>query len=257
MKNLLVAGFLVLSSFAVTAQTVAVVDFMKVPDNGQDAYLAVEKQWKPLHQNRVESGTILGWNLYAVRGSGSQSPYNFATITIYENFGKTEAPLTDADFKKAFGSNQADVMKKTGASRSLIYSQTYHFQVGLPSDGPDKYLVINSIHTNDLNKYINMEKVGYMPMHDEAKKAGQRSSWGIWTLWPNEDNNVQAVAVDGYSRFSEINNVNYDDLMGKVIAGKKPGEVFEMTDQINKTDEIRTIVKSELWELLDSTAPKK
>jgi hypothetical protein len=45
--------------------------------------------------------------------------------------------------------------------------------------------------------------------------------------------------------------------MGKVIASKKPGEVFEMTDQINKTDDIRTIVKSELWELVDSTAPKK
>jgi hypothetical protein len=102
-----------------------------------------------------------------------------------------------------------------------------------------------------------MEKVGYMPMHDAAKKAGQRSSWGIWTRWPNEDNSVQAVAVDGYTKFSDINNVKYDELMGKVIADKKPGEVFEMTDQINKTDEIRTIVKSELWELLDSTAPKK
>jgi hypothetical protein len=44
--------------------------------------------------------------------------------------------------------------------------------------------------------------------------------------------------------------------MGKVMASKKPGEVYEMIDQIGKTDAIRTIVKSEIWDLLDVTKPK-
>jgi hypothetical protein len=44
--------------------------------------------------------------------------------------------------------------------------------------------------------------------------------------------------------------------MSKVIADKKPGEVYEMLDQINKTDQIRTIVKSEIWDLIDVTIPK-
>jgi hypothetical protein len=74
--------------------------------------------------------------------------------------------------------------------------------------------------------------------------------------WPNEDNSLQAVAVDGYTKFSDINNVNYTDVMAKVMAEKKPGEVYDMLDQINKTDQIRTIVKSEIWDLLDSTTPK-
>ena len=93
-------------------------------------------------------------------------------------------------------------------------------------------------------------------MHEAAKKLGQRNSWGIWTRWPNEDNSVQAVAVDGYTKFSDINNVNYNDLMSKVMADKKSGEVYEMLDQINKTDQIRTIVKSEIWDLVDVTTPK-
>jgi hypothetical protein len=101
-----------------------------------------------------------------------------------------------------------------------------------------------------------MEKVGYMPMHEEAKKMGQRNSWGIWTRWPNNDNSVQAVAVDGYAKFSDINSVNYNDLMGKVMADKKPGEVYDMLDQINKTDQIRTIIKSEIWDLIDVTKSK-
>jgi hypothetical protein len=101
-----------------------------------------------------------------------------------------------------------------------------------------------------------MEKTGYMPVHLEAKKAGQKNSWGIWTKWPNNDNSVQAVAVDGYSKFSDINGGNWDELMGKLMASKKPGEVYNMFQQIDKTDEIRSIVKSEIWDLVDVTKPK-
>ena len=256
MKNFFLTSLLVLACCVIEAQTVAVVDFMKVQSNNQDVYLAVEKQWKTLHQSRVESGAILGWQLYTVRGSGTSSPYNYATITIFANFAQTESAFTDVDFKKAFGANSAEFLKKTGASRDLIYSQSYQFQVGIPSDGPDKYLVINSIHTDNVEKYINMEKTGYLPMHEEAKKAGQKGSWGIWTKWPNEDNSVQAVAVDGYSKFSDINSINYDDAIQKIMTSKKPGEIYNMVDQVTKTEQIRSIVKSEIWELLDATKAK-
>jgi hypothetical protein len=256
MKNLLLSSFLVLATLANEAQTVAVVDFMKVPGNGQDAYLAVEKQWKSLHQNRIQSGAILGWELYYVRNSGTSSPYNFVTVTIYPNFAKTEASISADDFKKAFGNNSDELMKKTTAARNLIYSETYQLQVGILSNTPDKYIVVNSMHTDNLDKYLNMEKVGYMPMHEEAKKSGKLNSWGIWTRWPNEDNSVQAVAVDGYTNFSDINNMDYNDILGKVMADKKPSEVYDMLDQVNKTDAIRTIVKSEIWDLLDATTSK-
>jgi hypothetical protein len=44
--------------------------------------------------------------------------------------------------------------------------------------------------------------------------------------------------------------------MSKVMASKKPGEVYDMVDQISKTDAVRTIVKSEIWDLLDATKSK-
>ena len=204
----------------------------------------------------LRSNSGLATILYYVRGSGTSSTYNYATVTVYENFAKTDATFTDADFKKAFGNNAAEFLTKTEASRNLIYSETYQLQAGVPSDSPDKYIVINSVHTNNLDQYINMEKVGYLPLHEEAKKAGQKNSWGIWTRWPYEDNSFQAVAVDGYAKFSDINSENYNDLMGKAITGKKPGEVYDMFVQVSKTDEIRSFVKSEIWELVDSTAPK-
>jgi len=257
MKNLLMIMLFVLFSFALKAQIVAVVDYMKVPANGQDVYLAVEKQWKTLHQSRVDAGTILGWELYHVRNSGTLSPYNFATVTIYENFNKTEAPFNDAEFKKAFGNNAADVLKKTTAARDLVYSETYQLAVGLPNAGSDKYIVVNSFQTDDLGKYLNMEKVGFMPLQAESMKMGHRSSWGIWTRWPNADNSVQAVAVDGYTSFADINSMDYNAVIEKVISEKKPAETVEMLDQIYKTGEIRKGVKSEIWEVVDETTPKQ
>ncbi len=55
MKRLLTICMIFLAVVAVEAQTVAVVDFMKVPANGGDAYLAVEKQWKTLASEQGRS----------------------------------------------------------------------------------------------------------------------------------------------------------------------------------------------------------
>jgi hypothetical protein len=256
MKNLYLTILLFLTSLTIEAQIVAVVDYMKVPENGGTAYLAIENQWKALHQSRVESGKILAWHVWYVWNSGANSPYNYVTVSIYENFNKIENQLTEAEFKKFWGDKTDDFLKKTVASRSLIYSEIYHLETGIDAAVSDKYIVINSIHTDNVSDYIKMENVAYKPMHEEAKKLGTRNSWGIWTRWPSVDNSVQAVAVDGYTKFADINGVDYGALFEKVIAGKKAGEILDMTDQIQKTDEIRTIVKSEIWEFVDGTAPK-
>jgi hypothetical protein len=257
MKRILTICMIFLAVMAVEAQTVAVVDFMKVPANGGTNYVAIEKQWKALHQNRVESGAIVAWELYYVRNTGTNSPYNFTTVTVYENFSKTENWATEAEMKKVFGEKMDEFLKKTDASRNLIYSEDYFLQVGIPSDVPDKYLVINEVQTDNVDNYINMEKVGYMPIHQEAKKLGQRNSWGIWTRWPNNDNSFQAVAIDGYTKFEDINGGDYGKALDNILPGKKSGEIFDMMSQINKTDQIRKFVKTEIWDLVDITTPKK
>ena len=257
MKNLFLITFLLFGSFALGAQVVAVVDYMKVPENGDAAYLAVEKLWKTFHQSRVESGKILSWRLWYVRNSGASSPYNYVTVTTYENLGKTEIQLTEAELKQAFGTKYDETMAKTTASRSLIYGETVHLQASIASEVPDKFLVLNFIKTDNLDAYLNMEKTAYMPLHEESKKLGQRNSWRLWTRWPNEDNTYQAAAVDGFSKFEQINNVDYTKALEKVIATKTAMEVFTITELFQKTDDIRTIVKSQIWEMMDGTTPKK
>jgi hypothetical protein len=148
-------------------------------------------------------------------------------------------------------------MNQTGKSRSLIYSESIQLELSVPSDVQDKFLVVNWIKTDNVGDYINMEKVGYLPLHQEAKKAGQKNSWRVWTRWPNEDNSFQAAAVDGYSSFSQINHVDLGAAFEKYIAGKKLDEFWNVTDQVQKTDKIRSIIKTQIWEYVDGTTPKK
>jgi hypothetical protein len=256
MKKVFTICTIFMVALAMEAQTVAVVDYMKVPTNGGNDYVAIEQQWKTLHQNLVEAGRILGWQLYYVRNSGTDSPYNYTTVTIFENFAQTESWVAEDDLKKAFGDKMDDFLKKTEMSRNLIMSETYWLQLGIPSDIPDKFILVNSIQTDNLENYINMEKVGYMPLHQEVKNQGHRNSWGIWTRFPNADNNIQAVAVDGFTNFQDLAEGDYGKILENMLSTKKANETYAMMSEMNKTEQIRKIVKSEIWDLLDITTPK-
>jgi hypothetical protein len=96
-----------------------------------------------------------------------------------------------------------------------------------------------------------------MPIHQEAKKLGQKNSWGIWSRWPNADNNIQAVAVDGYSKFEDISGGDYGKILDNILPTRKSAESYEMMNQLNRTEQARKIVKSEIWDMVDSTTPKK
>jgi hypothetical protein len=149
-----------------------------------------------------------------------------------------------------------EVLNKTVASRSLVGSETVHLEASIASDVPDKYLLVNFIKTDNLDEYLNMEKTAYQPFHEESKRAGERNSWRLWTRWPYQDDAFQAVVVDGYLKFEDINSIDLSAYFGKVTAGKSPGDVMNIVDLALRTEKIRTIAKAEIWDLVDSTAPK-
>jgi hypothetical protein len=47
------------------------------------------------------------------------------------------------------------------------------------------------------------------------------------------------------------------DVFQKATAGLKPEQLLEMTSLIDNTDEIREMIRTQLWEVIDVTTPKK
>ncbi|MDP6457455.1 MAG: hypothetical protein QF669_08410, partial [Candidatus Marinimicrobia bacterium] len=67
----------ILFSTILSAQTIAVVSYMKVEPGNTQEYLEVEKIWKKIHQTRLEKGMIKFWGLYSVMYTGTASEYNY------------------------------------------------------------------------------------------------------------------------------------------------------------------------------------
>ena len=77
----LLIGFILIISTFLNAQTIAVVDYMKVEPENTQAYMEVEKMWKNIHQTRLKKGLIKFWGLYSIMFSGANNDYNYVTVT--------------------------------------------------------------------------------------------------------------------------------------------------------------------------------
>ncbi len=89
-------GLACLSAFAqpATPPKYVQIDYMKVePGRGQQ-YVKLEQDiFKPIHEDRINKGTIESWAVYSVRyPAGTNREYDFVTATVYPNFAAMEVP---------------------------------------------------------------------------------------------------------------------------------------------------------------------
>jgi len=253
MKKIALLCTILWCSFSLFSQTVAVVSYMKVPPAGGDAYIALEHEWKKVHQARVNEGKMIAWELYYVHNQGTSTPYNYATVNIYKDLKAALAGFSEAEFKKALGSKWQDILNKTPASRDLVKEEMYSYVMGIRAKAPEKYLTVSFMRILQPDNYYVMEEEAYMPMHQAAIDDKQMEGWGIWNRAFPEDVEYHAVAVNGYSSLDQLMGLTYADLQEKLKNKMKPSDLVKMVNLVNDTEQIRTMVKSQLWELVDAT----
>jgi hypothetical protein len=103
------------------------IDFMKVaPGKGAD-YLAFERDlWMPVHRERMKSGRLRSWALYGRRfPAGSDTPYNYATITTYDKWQDLDDPILE-HFKKAHPNvSTTEASRRTTEARDLVRGEVW------------------------------------------------------------------------------------------------------------------------------------
>jgi hypothetical protein len=236
----------------------AVVNYMKVKPGNADAFLANERLWKKLHQQRVNDGKMIAWEVYYVHGQGTESAYNYVTVDVFENMQAAFADITTEELKRAFGDKYADVLSKTSSNRDLVYSDTFNREIAIDGKSPDKFVRISFMSIKDNDKYYKIEEKAFKPLHQAAIDMGNLNGWSIWSrpFWNNTK--YDAVAVNGFTSIEQMAKMNYgEDVLKKGMASMKASEQLEASNLINDTGSTRTMVVSQLWEVLDSTGPKK
>lgn len=253
--------FFLVAAFVFTIQLqaqIAVVNYMKVKQGGEDAFIASERTWKKLHQQRVNEGKMLSWALYYVHGSGTTSPFSYVTVDLYPDMKAALAGTTTEELKKIFGDKYTDVIAKTTAARELAYSEMYNWVMGFSGKEPDKFLIVSYMNILDNEQYYKMEKIAYQPMHKVASEMGNMNSWSVWSrpFWNNTS--FEAATVNGFTSVDQMTKSSYsDEIYQKATAGLKPDQLTEFVSLVNKTSEIREMIRTQLWETVEVTTPKK
>lgn len=80
--------------------------------------------FRPVHQALVADGITKGWVIQSlVRPTGSSIGYNFATVDFVDSLG--EIPFGDYLMKVHPDSNLTKIWEETGATRDLVYGETW------------------------------------------------------------------------------------------------------------------------------------
>lgn len=233
----------------------AIIDCMKVKPADEVKYLDLEKNvWKPMHQERVKQGKITGWILYRVLYTGTNDPYNYVTATFFDNQANLEDPWSGVDPKKILSGVDVDkAYDETLKSRDLVRSNLIMRQdEEVPVGGSvAKYIEVDYMKVKPGNEglYIDVEKNIWKPVHREFIKAGTRVGWSLWgQVFPSGSaSDYQYVTANLFSDFAKIGAADYNDAFKKA----HPGEDIDALSE--KTAKSRDLVRSELWEVLDST----
>jgi len=230
------------------------VGYMKVAPEKTTEYLDLEQKiWKPIQQQRLEAGIIVGWDLYAVRfPGGTDAPYQYVTVNIYDDLAKIESGFSEDLVKRAHPNvDMADLFDKTIAARDLVRSEIW-VQRELAS--PDAEMKVGDYITIGYMKvppgkggaYLGMEREVYKPIQLARIADGWIDNWGInQLLLPGgTGGEYNWAAVQVYSDFGKLFGGNSRENFEKAHPGLVPS-VFESANNV------RDMVRVDLWTLVD------
>ena len=231
-----------------------VVDFMKVEPDNQTKYLEVEQDiWKPMHEERVKQGIIVGWFLYAIEFSGTGDEYNYVAITLYDNSENLENPWKpEIPAQIHPGLTIDNIMEQTYNSRENIKTELFYSIAtapGIPLENPAEYLQVNymNVDAGKESVYEQLETEIWLPIHNESITTGRTKGWGLWRLlFPRGAGRpYQYITLNTFSEFSYIFENDFSIPFSNIHPDRDFAEITQQTQQA------RTIVRTELWDLID------
>jgi len=223
---------------------------MKVKPENVSLYLEVEREiWKPIHQERVKQGKIMGWILYKIHYTGTNDEYNYATATIFADRANLENPFEGIDFEKMVPEVAWNKTLKSRdlVKRNLIRLSAFAYPENSTGPAPFKYIEVDYMKNKPGSGYLSFERNISQPVQQEIVNAGSRAGWSLWrSVYPSgTEADFRYVTVEYYSDFSKLGTANFAE------AFKKAHPNLQSQTEMRKVIESRDLVRGELWEVID------
>lgn len=256
-KALLFAGVCFLLTTAAFGQTTEpfyiMREYMKVEPGKYNDYLNVEKVWKAVHQRRKAEGKILDWALFERRFGGTDSPYDFMTVTLYKSGKEMEEGLTWDYITK--GMNEADlaIANNTELTRKLVQTELYKWLAGAEGAVGPKFIKLTHVQAapGKQAEYQKLEKM-MQPVFEEACKQDKIARWSFGAfLYPNRPSTGSFYRVIGTKTLEDMLNTESNGYIEAAFKKVYPTKDFQAT--MKSFRDIITILDTDIWERVDGT----
>jgi hypothetical protein len=217
-------------------------EFMQVDNEQEAAYAETENFWEKIHQQSVQNGDKVGWDLWVLQPGGEIQNFQYLTVNVYNDpvkmyeGGSLESLMANA--KKAYPNMSEDQIleKLNNSSKTRDLAVRVYLSLDETTDG-DYEMAVGSISRINMMKSkaganpIKIEREVFKPQHQKMVDAGQRGSWGLASVMLPYGTEVYAdyYTFDMYKDYAQmIGEFNYQ--------GAQPTE-----EQQNAFQEIATM----------------
>jgi hypothetical protein len=221
-KIILFAAVILFGSIAIAQRKMYLLfEFMKVTPQQESAYLETESFWEKVHDQRVKSGVIQGWQLWRLQPGGLNQDYQYVTVQVFDDpikmfkGGLGESYLTIA--KRAFPAmSEADLLlKRTESLKSRDLVGTFYleqidrtkeqFSVSL---GAVMGINFMKVSPDNYVKYESAESKIFKPVWQNSIGEGRISGWSLLkVIAPNGNalnSGITHVSLDKYKDFNQL-----------------------------------------------------
>jgi len=228
------------------------VEYMKTTANIDD-YLTIEKEWRTIHERRLQQGLIYGWYLIKKHFTGTEDEYDYISVTIYPSFETMQAETPD----NVFAGFDDDFFVKTESSRDLIRSEIYDTPIVTEVFKLPQYVLLTFMKVDQGNddEYLKIEREIWKPVNEFKIKKGIQSTYSVYRqLYPGGYANAYNYAtIRGFADLLKVSQKppqGWEELLISVHPDQDPSRI------LNNTFALRKQVKLELWEILESVVPQ-
>ncbi|MCM4169145.1 hypothetical protein KCTC52924_00088 [Arenibacter antarcticus] len=216
-----------------------VFEFMQVDNEQEVEYSATEEFWEKIHQERVNAGDIMGWDLWLLSPGGEQQGFQYLTVALYNDpvkmmDGSSWEHLMDR-VKAAYPDrSEADLNKQlhhSSSTRNLavrIYTEQISATKGefdMPL-GTVAQIDMMKVGLDNYNSYERAEMEIFQPIHQKVVDAGGKANWGlIRFISPiGSDTYASHMTVSMFKDYTQALNQNINWMEGATPSSTKAME---------------------------------
>lgn len=165
-------------------------ELMHVDNEQEEAYAETENFWEKIHQERVKSGDIIGWDWWLMLPGGEDQGYQYLTVTLFNDAVKMfDGGDLMANAKRAYPAmSEQDLLKKlngSATSRDLAV-RIYIEEIANASKegmtmtpGMIAHLNMMKVPLDGYSAYETAEMEVFQPNHQRAVDNGDREYWAL------------------------------------------------------------------------------